>query len=153
MKRSKFNVSKDVSKRTYEGVVYDSELEMKFYKEYVLPRLKSGEIIDCKTQIPYLLLPAYKHTKFTGEVIAVNKINYVADFVITWANGHEQVIDTKGFPDNAALLKRKIFWAKYPDVDYIWMSYSKIDGGWIDYDSLKKNRAARKKLKNKGAKQ
>lgn len=51
------------------------------------------------------------------------------------------------FADSVALMKRKMFWFKYPDVDYRWITYSKIDGGWVDYDDLKKARKERKKLK------
>lgn len=71
----------------------------------------------------------------------------VADYEITYRDGSKQVIDTKGFADSVALMKRKMFWFKYPDVDYRWITYSKIDGGWVDYDDLKKARKERKKLK------
>lgn len=76
-----------------------------------------------------------------------NGIDYVADYEITYRDGSKQVIDTKGFADSVALMKRKMFWFKYPDVDYRWITYSKIDGGWVDYDDLKKARKERKKLK------
>ena len=42
---SKFNVSKDASKRTYDGIVFDSALEMRFYKEVLLSKLESGEVV------------------------------------------------------------------------------------------------------------
>ena len=74
-----------------------------------------------------------------------SKIQFLADldrFV-----EFKQVIDTKGFADSVALMKRKMFWFHYPDVDYRWITYSKIDGGWVDYDDLKKARKERKKLK------
>lgn len=56
-------------------------------------------------------------------------------------------------PDNVALLKRKLFWFKYPEIDYQWICYSKIDsqskddGGWVSYDTVKKGRTERKKQK------
>ena len=42
---SKFNVSKDASKRTYDGIVFDYEIEMTFYKEVILSKLETGEVI------------------------------------------------------------------------------------------------------------
>lgn len=146
---SKFNVSTDTSKRTYDGVVYDSAIEMKFMRDYIVPRLESGELIKAERQIKYELLPAFKH-----DGTNVRAITYVADFVITYADGHTVVIDIKGMPDSVAKLKRKLFWYKYPNVDYIWMSYSKKYGGWITYETLtqarkedKKKRAAENELK------
>ena len=57
--RSKYNVSRDKSKRTYDGIVFDSELEMKYYKDVVLPGVASGEIVDYQLQKPYELQPKY----------------------------------------------------------------------------------------------
>ena len=42
--RTKFNVDKSVSKRTCEGIVFDSATEMKYYRDVILPKLGSGEI-------------------------------------------------------------------------------------------------------------
>ena len=33
MERSKFNVDKDKEKRTYNNIVFDSQLEMKYYRD------------------------------------------------------------------------------------------------------------------------
>lgn len=143
MRETKFNVNKDIEKRTYDGVTFDSVLEMKYYRDYVCPKEESGEIKKCEMQIPYELQPNFKHDNKT-----VKAITYVADFVLEYADGHTEVIDVKGCPDTTALLKRKLFWFRYPDVAYRWMSYSGVDGGWIDYDDLKKARNERKKMKN-----
>lgn len=145
--RTKFNVSKNPADRTYDGVVYDSKAEMLFYRDIVLPGLASGEIVECRKQVPFLLQEAFRRVDKDGKDVAVRKIDYVADYEITYRDGSKQVIDTKGFADSVALMKRKMFWFKYPDVDYHWITYSKIDGGWVDYDDLKKARKERKKLK------
>ena len=42
---SKFNVSKDKTRRTFAGIIFDSELEMKYYRDFVLPKIESGEKI------------------------------------------------------------------------------------------------------------
>lgn len=38
MERTKFNVDKDKAKRTCEGIVFDSVMEMKYYRDVVLPQ-------------------------------------------------------------------------------------------------------------------
>lgn len=137
---TKYHVPKDKSQRTYDGIVFDSVLEMRYYKEVVLPGVASGEIISFELQKKYQLQPSFTHN---GQ--RIRSIEYVADFVLQYADGREVVVDTKGKPDATALLKRKLFYYRYPTVDYVWIAYSKIDGGWISYDELKKKRKERKK--------
>ena len=144
--KSKFNVDKCTEKRTYDGVVYDSRMEMLFYRDWVLPRINNGEIESCKRQVKFELQPSFEREE-NGKITKVRAIDYVADYVITYKDGNKEVIDIKGFADSTALLKRKLFWYKYPDISYKWLSYSKCDGGWIEYEDLKKARKARKKSK------
>ena len=141
-KRTKYNVGSDLSKRTFDGIVFDSCMEMKYYRDVVLPLSRSGEILEYELQKPFVLQPKFHNGKKT-----VQPIVYVADFYIKYRDGKSEVIDTKGCADSAAKMKRKMFWFHYPDVDYRWITYSKIDGGWVDYDDLKKARKERKKLK------
>lgn len=133
MGRTKFNVDKNTEKRTYNGIVFDSILEMKYYRDVLLPKVESGEIINYVLQKPYELQPKFVHN---GK--AIRPIQYVADFYIVYKDGREEVIDTKGYGDQVAILKRKIFWYHYPDVDYKWVTYVKKYGGWIDYEEYKK---------------
>ena len=133
MSRTKFNVDKNTEKRTYNGIVFDSILEMKYYRDVLLPKVESGEIINYVLQKPYELQPKFVHN---GK--AIRPIQYVADFYIAYKDGSEEVIDTKGYGDQVAILKRKIFWYHYPDVDYKWVTYVKKYGGWIDYEEYKK---------------
>ena len=140
--RSKFNVGKDLSKRTYDDIVFDSVMEMKYYRDVILPLAESGEITRYELQKPYELQP-----KFIHDGAAVKPITYVADFYIEYADGRQEVIDTKGCPDSLAKLKRKLFWYIFPTVTYRWVCYSKIDGGWCDYEVVQAGRKARKKAK------
>ena len=140
MARSKYNVSSNKEKRTYDGIVFDSEIEMKYYRDVVLTGLKSGEIVEYELQKPYELQPKFK---YDGKTISM--IKYVADFYIKYKDGHEEIIDIKGFPDSLAKLKRKLFWYKYPDKKYIWLTYIKKYGGWIEYDECQKLRREGKK--------
>ena len=140
--RTKFNVSKDTSKRTYDGIIFDSELEMKYYRDVLLPLVQSGEIVKYELQKPYELQPKFKHNGKT-----VQPIKYVADFFIVYKDGHEEIIDTKGQPDNIAILKKKMMWYKYPDIDYKWVTFVKKFGGWIEYDEYKRLKREEKRKK------
>ena len=140
--RSKFNVGKDTSKRTYDGIVFDSVMEMKYYRDVILPLAESGDITLYELQKPYELQP-----KFIHDGVAVKPITYVADFYIEYADGRKEVVDTKGCPDSLAKLKRKLFWYVFPSVTYRWVCYSKIDGGWCDYEVVQAGRKERKKAK------
>lgn len=142
MERSKFNVDKDKAKRTCNGIVFDSELEMKYYRDVVLTGVESGRIKYYELQKPYELQPKFVHD---GKI--VQPIKYVADFYIEYADGSSEVVDTKGIPDSTAIVKRKMFWYVYPDVKYIWITWSKIDGGWCDYEYVKQQRNLRRKNK------
>lgn len=140
--RSKFNVSKDTSRRTYDGIVFDSEMEMKYYRDVVLPKYNSGEIVKYDMQVPYELVP-----KFKKDGKTVRSIVYKADFYIEYVDGRAEVIDIKGMADSVAKLKRKLFYYKYPDVNYIWITYVKKFGGWVLYDDVQKLRRQEKKNK------
>jgi len=142
---SKFNVDqsfKGKQNRTYNNIQFDSELEMKYYRDVICVGLKDGTIKDCQLQVKYELQPKFKYNNET-----IREINYVADFVITYADDSVAVIDTKGLPDATAKLKRKLFHYKYPEIDYRWIGYSKIDGGYLDYEVIQKARNKRKKEK------
>ena len=143
--RTKYNVSKATEPRTADDIVFDSALEMRYYCDVILPGVLSGDIAHWERQKVYELQPKFK---WRGKTI--RPVNYVADFYIERADGTSLVVDTKGNPDAVALLKRKMFHYKYPDVNYIWLSYSKIDGGWIEFEELKRKRKQRKASKRNG---
>ena len=117
---------------------------MKYYRDVILPNVESGQIVKYELQKEYVLQP-----KFTRNNKTVLPIKYMADFYVVYSNGHEEVIDTKGMPDSVALLKRKMFWYHFPNVDYKWMTYVKKFGGWLEYDVVKKLRSEEKKTKKK----
>lgn len=139
--RTKYNVDKNKSQRTSDdGIVFDSELEKKFYEQVILPNVQSGIIEEYELQKDYILQDSFKKN---GHL--VRPIRYVADFYVQLSSGRELVLDTKGMPDSVAKIKRKLFWNIYPNVDYFWVTYSKIDGGWLDYEYVKKQRRIRKR--------
>lgn len=145
MDRTKYNVDKDIEQRSFNGIVFDSILEMKYYRDVLCPLVESGDVTYYELQKPYELQPG-----FVRGGKKVKPVIYVADFYIVYKDGSEIVIDTKGCPDSLAILKRKMFWYRYPDVNYEWMCYVKKYGGWQTYETIKKLRAADKLAKKKG---
>jgi len=156
LERSKYNVDKDTEKRTYNGIVFDSVLEMRYYRDIILPGVESGNVKKYELQKKYVLIDGFQRN---GK--RVLPITYVADFYVEYADGHIQVVDIKGMPDTTAKLKRKLFWYVYPDIDYVWITYVKKYGGWGLYDDFAKRRRDEKrenklnktkiqKLENKG---
>ncbi len=147
IERTKFNVDKDVEKRTYNNIVFDSQMEMKYYRDVVLPQVRSGNIKSYELQKKYILQPKFIHDGKT-----IQPVTYVADFFIEYKDGTIEVIDTKGCPDSVAKIKRKMFWYTYPDITYKWICYSKIDGndengGWCDFEYVQEQRKKRKREK------
>lgn len=143
-RQSKFNVGKEADDRTCDGIVFDSSAEMKYYRDVICDGIACGEILSYERQKPYVL-----QEKFTRGGKTVSAITYKADFVVKYRDGHEQVIDIKGCPDNVAKIKRKLFWFKYPEIDYVWIGYSKVDGGWVTYEEIQAGRRERKTQKRK----
>lgn len=142
MERSKYNVDKDTEKRTYNGIVFDSVLEMRYYRDIILPGVESGNVKKYELQKKYVLIDGFQRN---GK--RVLPITYVADFYVEYADGHIQVVDIKGMPDTTAKLKRKLFWYVYPDIDYVWITYVKKYGGWGLYDDFAKRRRDEKRAK------
>lgn len=143
--RSKFNVSKDAAKRTCDGIVFDSCMEMRYYRDVILPLERSGKITHYEMQKSYELQP-----KFHREGKTIQPITYVADFYIEYDDGRIEVIDVKGCADSVARIKRKMFWYLFPHIPYRWLTYVVKYGGWIDYDKVAKlRRDAKKERKDK----
>lgn len=148
MARTKFNVDKDTEKRTCDGIVFDSVLEMRYYRDVLCPLVESGDVVEYELQKPYELQP-----EFIRNGKTVQPITYVADFYMVFRDGSIKVVDTKGCPDSVAILKRKLFWFKYPGIDYQWMAYVEKYGGWNTYEYIKKQRALNKLAKKKEQKE
>ena len=148
IRRSKHNV--DISptakkKRTLNGHEFSSDLEFRYYK-YLLGLQEQGIVKQIELQPKYILQEKYTRKSDNKKILA---IYYISDFRTTYMDNSVVVVDTKGNPDNIAILKRKMMEYLYPDVDFHWIAYSKQDSenGWIEYDELKKLRSARKKAK------
>lgn len=142
-KRSKFNVDttkKGERNRTYDNIVFDSILEMQYYRDVICEGIKNGSIKKCERQVTFELQPK---CVYKGKTIL--PINYVADFVVTYTDDSVVVVDTKGLPDQSSKIKKKMFHYRYPDINYIWVGYVKKYGGWLEYHEIERLRNENKK--------
>lgn len=150
-KRSLYNVDmtqKGKEKRTYNGETFDSLTELNFLKEWILPKVESGEIIKWERQVPFILQEGFIHSG-----VKVLPIKYVSDFIVYWSDGTRTIYDVKGLPDSLSKCKRKLFWKRYPDEKYIWMCRNIKYGGdshWLTYEELEKKKKEDKKAKKDG---
>ena len=128
--RSKYNVSSNKSCRTYNGIVFDSEMEMKYYRDVILPKSETGEITAYELQKKFELQP-----KAIGD--------YIADFYVGYRDGSTEVVDVKGMPDKVAQIKKKMFLYKYPEQKYIWITYVNRQIGWVEYEKAQEMKKRR----------
>ncbi|MBL4837641.1 MAG: DUF1064 domain-containing protein [Kordiimonadaceae bacterium] len=101
-------VRSDKSRRTHNGIVFDSIAEMERYKELYLLFL-AGDITEPEMQPPFV----FQHE---GRGIG----SYKADFRYTFiATGEEVVEDVKGNVDALFRFKKKMMFAFYPNVNLV----------------------------------
>ena len=76
-----------------------------------------GEIFEIKRQVTYVLLPnqleviEYQDKKGRTRQktkVAERAVKYIADFVVTYSNGDQVVIDAKGMRTKDYKIKRKL---------------------------------------------
>lgn len=129
-RRSKYNVDNSrlgKLKRTYEGILFDSQLECRFYSQYLIPKLKEGTIKNIKRQVRYELMPSFV---YKGK--KQRAIEYVSDFDVLFSNGCFAVIDVKGMIKPVDRIKAKLFKHKYPDIDFGFARYTSSRGWYFD---------------------
>lgn len=137
---SKYNNKKVV----YAGITFDSKAERDYYL-YLLELKERGIVTDIQLQPSFLLQP-----KFRKNGKLYREITYKADFEVTYADGHVEIVDVKGMVTKDFAIKQKLFEYKYPELRLLLVAYSKIDGGWIELSELKKARSSRKRNKRVG---
>ncbi|WP_376706626.1 DUF1064 domain-containing protein [Listeria booriae] len=103
--RSKYNNKKT----TIDGFTFDSKAEAAYYGHLKLLK-KAGEVESFKLQPRYLLQEGFRKNGKSHQ-----KIEYVADFEVLYADGHTEIIDIKGVKTEAFKLKQKLFERKYMD--------------------------------------
>ena len=144
-------------KTTINGITFDSKLEADYYS-YLL-QLKANKIVkDIELQPEYILQDKfiiYDGQTIFGDDIKFNSlkrkyklptiqaIKYIADFKVTYLDGHIEVIDTKTLISNTPefKLKKKLLLCKYPTIDF--KVITKYKDEWIlldDYAKILRNK-------------
>ena len=86
-------------------------------------------------------------THYNDTDYAILPIKYRTDYNVWYKDGTMQAFDCKGNPDSLSLLKRKMVWAKYPEINLTFICRSLKFGGWVEWDELKRLRKEAKKAK------
>lgn len=97
-----------------DGVTFDSQKEARKYCELKLLK-QAGVIADFELQPEFELQPGYRDKQGNW----VRPIVYRADFKVTYPDGREVIIDTKGHRTKEYLLKRKMLLYRYPKLEFL----------------------------------
>lgn len=122
-------------KKEIDGILFDSTMEANYYL-YLLKEKAEGRIIEIRLQPIFLLMPAFR--KFSQ---LIRKIEYKADFLVTYADGTRLVIDVKGMLTDTFKLKAKLFDYYHSDLELKLITLH--NGKWINA----KDKPKRKKTK------
>ena len=96
------------------GHTFDSKREAEIYLD-LLSRKQHGEIIRIGLQPSYTLLEGFRDNQGNKQ----RPITYTADFFVTYADGHSEVIEVKGVRTRDYLLRKKLFLHMMRDTDII----------------------------------
>jgi hypothetical protein len=124
-------------KEEINGIVFDSKLEAEYYR-LLLQQQKEGLITHIVLQPVYLLIPSFKKKGKT-----IRRAEYIADFLITYKDGSQAVIDVKGMATDVFKLKAKLFNYSYPDLEL--KVITKQKGEWIELGTKAKRGKVRVK--------
>ena len=101
-------------KTTVYRRTFDSKREAEVYLE-LLAQQQAGEIVRIGFQPSYTLLAGFKDNTGKNQ----KPITYTADFFVTYADGHSEVIEVKGVRTRDYLLRKKLFLYMMRDTDII----------------------------------
>lgn len=93
-----------------DGIVFASSSEAQYYVDMRELQLM-GVVEKIERQVKYEIQPA-----FVKNGVKFGKIDYVADFRITYQTGVIEIVEIKGFETDVWKLKHKLFEYKYPDL-------------------------------------
>lgn len=92
-----------------DGHIFDSRLEGRYY-EHLLYLMNDGVVESFEMKKSYTLLDKFPHPK-TGKT--VRAIKYTPDFEVIYADGHVEVVDTKGMKTRDFVMRCKMFMFRY----------------------------------------
>jgi len=120
----------------YDGHTFGSMEEKRFYDSLK----RRADVREIKTQVKFLLQEGYSISR-GGKDTNVREVSYVADFVVIYENGEQEVIDVKAtnaYETDVFKLKRKMFEHRYrlPLRVVIRNRFNK----WVDIETVTKNK-------------
>ena len=92
-----------------DGHIFDSRLEGRYY-EHLIYLMNDGVVESFEMKKSYTLLDKFPHPK-TGKT--VRAIKYTPDFEVKYADGHVEVVDTKGMKTRDFIMRCKMFMFRY----------------------------------------
>ena len=99
-KKNKYNARKT----RICGRTFDSKREAEVYLELLADK-QAGKVVRIAFQPSYTLLEGF--TDNTGK--RQKPITYTADFFVTYADGHAEVVEVKGMKTRDYMLRKKLF--------------------------------------------
>lgn len=128
MQNNRSRKSKYNNKKTKIGnKTFDSVLEARYYR-YLNKLVSIGEVVSFQCQVPYVVTDAFQKSGRSFKAL-----RYYADFVVQYADGHEEIIDTKGTITDVFKLKYQLFEQRYPDKT-IKLIKQASDKSWVTFD-------------------
>ena len=109
-KANKYNARKT----TVCGNTFDSRREAEIYLD-LLSRKQAGEVLRIGLQPQYTLLEGFRDNTGKNQ----KPITYTADFFVTYADGHSEVIEVKGVRTRDYVLRKKLFLHMMRETDII----------------------------------
>ena len=113
-KRARYNVADLIKRRgrgrstrtMFAGLMFHSRMEANYAAQLDLRKQAIGpdRIVSWRSQVPIKL-------EVNGKLIC----KYVADFEVTFPDGHTELHETKGFETQLWRIKEKLFRALFPD--------------------------------------
>lgn len=166
-KKSKSEGKYAHTKTEVDGIVFDSKMEADFYK-HLKALQEEGSVTHFETQPEYVLQEKFilvDGERFKGSHPLFNKmkkkhnaktyaaIKYRSDFLVTFADGEQMVIDVKGVETPEFKIKKKMFMYKYPELELMLLTW--YNKQWVtleEKESIKKEKSKTKANKPKSKK-
>ncbi|WP_196606785.1 DUF1064 domain-containing protein [Pectinatus frisingensis] len=99
-------------KAALDGILFDSKKERDYYARLLLLK-RAGEIVNIELQPKFELQPGFERNGKKEQAII-----YRADFKVSYADGHIEIVDTKGFKTDVYGIKRKMLLYRYPNIEF-----------------------------------
>lgn len=121
---------KAYEKTTVAGITFHSKKEARYYQDLLIQK-QAGIVKEIECQPVFELQPAYRKCcgailldtrkvctcpRCGKKVLTTRAITYSADFSVTYADGHVEIIDVKGYETPEFKRTHKMFEYHYPEL-------------------------------------